>query len=88
MNISSPLPPLPGWPLWRWIVESRFRPRAAARRPVAIAEDDLADLDARTLRDIGASPRLLACAQARHDARRDERAALRLGVASASWRHW
>ena len=89
MDISHRLTPPPGWPLWRWIDEMRFRPRAD--QPVVrtdIDDSDLADLDARTLRDIGASPQLLAHAQARCEARSEERGALRLGAAAAGWRHW
>jgi hypothetical protein len=88
MDISHRLTPPPGWPLWRWIVESRFRPRAETAPRTDIDDGDLADLDSRTLRDIGASPQLLARAQARNDARCDERHALRLGAAAAGWRHW
>ena len=88
MDISHRLTPPPGWPLWRWIVESRFRPRVPAVPCTDIDDSDLADLDARTLRDIGASPQLLACARARHDARCEERGALRIGAAAAGWRHW
>lgn len=50
--------------------------------------DELAELDAHTLRDIGASDRLMARAQARREARRQERDALYLGAASSGWRHW
>ena len=88
MDISHRLTPPPGWPLWRWIVESRFRPHVRTVPRTDIDDSDLADLDVRTLRDIGASPQLLARAQARCDARCEERGSLRLGAAAAGWRHW
>ena len=88
MDISHRLIPSPGWSLWRRIVESRFRPGTPTVQRTDIDDNDLADLDARTLRDIGASPQLMARAQARSDARCDERGALRLGAAAAGWRHW
>jgi hypothetical protein len=66
------------WLQWRW----------TAAAPPQPWQDDLTGLDARTLRDIGAPDSLLARAHSRQDAQREERAALRVGIAAGAWRHW
>lgn len=86
MEITRPLAPPLVWTLRCWL-EAQLE-RLSAPQPAEADEIDLADLDARALRDIGASPRLLARAEARCEARRADRDALRLGAASAGWRHW
>lgn len=63
---------------WRWTPN-------AAPQPL---HDELVELDARTLRDIGAPDSLLAKAHARQEAQREERDVLRLGIAAGAWRHW
>lgn len=69
--------------LWR-SVRGFFEP--APSRTSGFAE--LADLDARLLRDVGAPEHLLACALARAEARRDAHDALRAGQNSGGWRGW
>ena len=64
--------------LWRHLTEPGPGP----------LHDELVELDAHTLCDIGASDRLMARAQARREALRHERDALHLGGASGGWRHW
>lgn len=91
MNTANLLRSL-GW-LPSSVAENLFRrwPSAALggsalRRPAA--DHGLIELDARTLRDIGAPPGLLARAQQRRQtqcARRDE---LRGGGAAGDWQHW
>lgn len=50
--------------------------------------DELVELDAHTLADIGAPDRVLDRAMARRDAQRQEREGLRIGLASGAWQHW
>lgn len=50
--------------------------------------DELLELDARTLADIGAPERLQARALARREAQRHERDGLHAGHASGAWHHW
>lgn len=52
------------------------------------SHDDLLELDARTLADIGAPERLQARALARREAQRHERDGLHAGIASGAWHHW
>lgn len=92
MDISRPFNPLqqlgllaPRNVMRRWI--DAHLPRRQVRN-AATAEDDLVELDARTLSDIGASNRLQSHAQARRDTQRAERDALRLGLGGGAWRHW
>jgi hypothetical protein len=72
-----------------WLL-ALLRREAHATRQRADAGDDLeilAELDARTLHDIGAPDRLLARALARQAQKRhhDE---LALGLGASAWRHW
>ena len=66
-----------------WFV--RHWPRPASPPP---RYDELAELDAHTLADIGAPDRLLDRAMARRDAQLQERESLRIGLASGAWHHW
>ena len=74
------------WPDWfgRWLRQLA----TPAHRPTRDGLDDLAELDARTLADIGAPDRLLARAMARREAQLQERDGLRAGLASGAWHHW
>ena len=73
-------------PWWTRVTWLQRRPTASATPQSS--HDELAGLDARTLRDIGAPDALLARAHARQDAQREELAALRVGIAAGAWRHW
>lgn len=75
----------PAWPWRAWFGRQWRRLAAPAPRPV---HGDLAELDARTLADIGAPDRLIARAMARREMRLNEREGLRAGLASGAWRHW
>jgi hypothetical protein len=69
---------------WRtWL--ARLWPQ---RVPAPTRYDELAELDAHTLADIGAPERLLDHAMARHEMQRQERDGLRFGLASGAWPHW
>ncbi len=82
----------------RWIPAPAREPAFAAlcgwlarhwpARAPATRYDELAELDAHTLADIGAPERLLARAMARRDVQRQERESLRIGLASGAWQHW
>ncbi|MES2098969.1 MAG: hypothetical protein V4569_04060 [Pseudomonadota bacterium] len=82
----------------RWIPAPARGPAFAAlhgwfarhwpRRTPATPYDELTELDAHTLADIGAPERLLARAMARRDVQRQGRESLRIGLASGAWHHW
>ena len=88
MNTTLHLPATPRLSL-AWLL-ALLRRGVRSTRPRADAADErdsLAELDARTLRDIGASDRLLARALSRQAQKRhhDE---LALGLGTSAWRHW
>jgi len=56
--------------------------------PAPPLHDELVELDAHTLADIGAPEYLLDRAMARCEAQRQEREGLRVGLASGAWQHW
>ena len=75
--LARPAAPWAGWLARQWR-------RLATPAP----DDDLVELDAHTLADIGAPDRLLARAMARREVQRQERESLRVGLASGAWHHW
>ena len=77
--------PLAG-PWMGWFVR-QWR-RLAAPTPLPWHDDELVELDAHTLADIGAPDPLLARAMARREMQRQERESLRVGLASGAWHHW
>jgi hypothetical protein len=81
-SARTPAPATPG--AWRdWIA------RVWPLRTADIARcDDLAELDAHTLADIGAPQRLLDHALARGERQRQEREGLSFGLAAGAWHHW
>jgi len=88
MNTTLHLPAIPRLSL-AWLL-TLLRRGAGSARPHADAAselDSLAELDARTLHDIGAPDRLLARALWRQAQKRhhDE---LTLGLGVSAWRHW
>ena len=66
-----------------WLARQRAQLVSAAT-----PSDDLVELDALTLADIGASGHLLERAMARREVQRQEREGLRIGLASGAWQHW
>lgn len=70
-----------GWLNRQW---QRFSASALRTRP----GDELAELDAHTLADIGAPDHLLDRAMARREVQRQEREGLRIGLAAGAWHHW
>lgn len=102
MNTGKLLPP-PGWrlPSMPWGVASRWlravrdwrderrRAAGAGGTPGSMcSHEGLLELDARTLRDIGAPPALLARAQRRRQSQRDRHDDLRAGGAAGDWQGW
>lgn len=72
-----------GFPPRRWLA------RLWSRLTTSPGEhDELAELDAHTLADIGAPEKVLSRAMARRDAQRQERDGLRIGMAAGAWHHW
>ncbi|MEP6876617.1 MAG: hypothetical protein ABI887_19850 [Burkholderiales bacterium] len=79
------------WPSLSWFWSAwprRGSPTAPRVRDRDTDLDELADLDLRILRDIGAPEPLLSRALARRDACDQRLDELRLGSASGGWRHW
>ncbi|MEO8807062.1 MAG: hypothetical protein ABI433_13360 [Burkholderiaceae bacterium] len=75
----------------RWLSAARAwsnKRRQAAEDRTAHLHDSLLDLDARTLRDIGAPAVMLARALGRRQAQRDRHDDLRAGGAAGDWRGW
>jgi hypothetical protein len=72
-------------PLRDWLARHWPRPGSPSPRPL---HDELVELDAHTLADIGAPDHLLGRAMARREAQRQEREGLALGLASGAWHHW
>ena len=72
-------------PLRDWLAQHWPKLGPASPRPL---HDELAELDAHTLADIGAPDHLLDRAMARCEVRRQEREGLRVGLASGAWQHW
>ena len=68
-----------------WFARYWSKPVATSPRPL---HDELAELDAHTLADIGAPDQLLDRAMARREVQRQEREGLRIGLASGAWQHW
>jgi hypothetical protein len=71
--------------LRQWFARHGWRVCAPAPRR---QHDELLELDARTLADIGAPERLQARAMARREAQRQERDGLHAGIGSGAWPHW
>jgi len=69
--------------LREWFARQWQRP--ASTPPL---HDELVELDAHMLADIGAPDHLLDRAMARREVRRQEREGLRVGLASGAWQHW
>lgn len=65
-----------------------FARHRAELASAATPNDDLVELDAHTLADIGAPEHLLDRAMARREMQRQEREGLRIGLASGAWQHW
>lgn len=73
--------------LWmRWFVR-QWR-RLAAPAPQSWHDDEIIELDAHTLVDIGAPDHLLARAMARREMLLQQHEGLRVGLASGAWHHW
>jgi hypothetical protein len=98
MNPANLLRP-PGWlpssvpqglvGQWLSVARGWYRQRrAAAEAASARSHHSLIELDARTLRDIGAPHALQARAQGRRQARRDRRDDLRAGGSAGDWQGW
>ena len=88
MNTTLHLPAIPRLSL-AWLL-ALLRRGVRSTRPRADATDELgslAELDARTLHDIGAPDRLLARALARQ-AQKRRHDDLTLGIGVSAWRHW
>jgi|GEM_PF-2881644 len=68
--------------LWSWLARHRSRQERRAQN------DELLDLDARTLADIGAPDRLVERAMARRESQAQELAGLHAGLSSGAWRQW
>lgn len=87
MNTILHPPLLPRWSLaWAVAVWRRWRRSTRPRTAPAVDLDALAELDARTLRDIGAPDALLARELARREDR--PRRPHELFRDSGDWRHW
>jgi uncharacterized protein YjiS (DUF1127 family) len=84
--LPNPWLHLASWQPLRWLQAHWPTPRSWTDRGDGL--ETLIELDAHTLKDIGAPDRLMSRAQAHREAQQRCRDDLLAGSPSAGWRHW